>query len=361
MTYVPAADRYERCPTAAAAGAGSSCPPSRSGSGTTSAAIGRSRRSARSSAARSTSGITHFDLANNYGPPYGSAEENFGRLLRRRLPALPRRARDLDQGRLRHVAGAVRRVGLAQVSAREPRPEPAADGARLRRHLLLAPLRPGHAARGDDGRARHGRAAGARRSTPASRRTRPSRHAEAARDPARARHAAPDPPAVVLDDQPLDRGRAARRARAGGRRLHRVLAARRRAAHRQVPRRDPGGLAREPRIAPLAGSARRGDARQGARAERDRGGSRPVAGPAGDRLGASRRARHLGADRRVAASSSSRRTWPRSTASASPTTSLPRSTVTRPRATSTSGSPPRTADRSAVGPGAAESEGAPPT
>jgi L-glyceraldehyde 3-phosphate reductase len=26
-------------------------------------------------------GITHFDLANNYGPPYGSAEENFGRLL----------------------------------------------------------------------------------------------------------------------------------------------------------------------------------------------------------------------------------------------------------------------------------------
>jgi L-glyceraldehyde 3-phosphate reductase len=27
-------------------------------------------------------GITHFDLANNYGPPYGSAEKNFGRLLR---------------------------------------------------------------------------------------------------------------------------------------------------------------------------------------------------------------------------------------------------------------------------------------
>ena len=26
-------------------------------------------------------GITHFDLANNYGPPYGSAEENFGRVM----------------------------------------------------------------------------------------------------------------------------------------------------------------------------------------------------------------------------------------------------------------------------------------
>ncbi|NLX77061.1 MAG: L-glyceraldehyde 3-phosphate reductase [Clostridiaceae bacterium] len=30
-------------------------------------------------------GITHFDLANNYGPPEGSAEENFGRILRKDL------------------------------------------------------------------------------------------------------------------------------------------------------------------------------------------------------------------------------------------------------------------------------------
>ena len=30
-------------------------------------------------------GVTHFDLANNYGPPYGSAEENFGRILRKDL------------------------------------------------------------------------------------------------------------------------------------------------------------------------------------------------------------------------------------------------------------------------------------
>jgi len=28
-------------------------------------------------------GITHFDLANNYGPPYGSAEENFGRIFQK--------------------------------------------------------------------------------------------------------------------------------------------------------------------------------------------------------------------------------------------------------------------------------------
>ncbi len=32
-------------------------------------------------------GITHFDLANNYGPPYGSAEENFGRMLAHDLGA----------------------------------------------------------------------------------------------------------------------------------------------------------------------------------------------------------------------------------------------------------------------------------
>jgi L-glyceraldehyde 3-phosphate reductase len=35
-------------------------------------------------------GVTHFDLANNYGPPYGSAELNFGRIMREDL----RRYRD---------------------------------------------------------------------------------------------------------------------------------------------------------------------------------------------------------------------------------------------------------------------------
>ena len=78
----------------------------------------------------------------------------------RRLRAVPRRARRLDEGGLRHVARPVRRMGLAQVPAREPRPEPRAAGPRVRRHLLLAPVRPGHAARGDDGRARQRGAAG---------------------------------------------------------------------------------------------------------------------------------------------------------------------------------------------------------
>jgi L-glyceraldehyde 3-phosphate reductase len=33
-------------------------------------------------------GVTHFDLANNYGPPYGSAEENFGQILRKDFSSL---------------------------------------------------------------------------------------------------------------------------------------------------------------------------------------------------------------------------------------------------------------------------------
>ena len=33
-------------------------------------------------------GITHFDIANNYGPPYGSAEENFGHVLHSDFAAL---------------------------------------------------------------------------------------------------------------------------------------------------------------------------------------------------------------------------------------------------------------------------------
>ncbi len=33
-------------------------------------------------------GVTHFDLANNYGPPYGSAEENFGEIMRKDFRSL---------------------------------------------------------------------------------------------------------------------------------------------------------------------------------------------------------------------------------------------------------------------------------
>ena len=53
-------------------------------------------------------GITHFDLANNYGPPYGSAEINFGRIFAEDLRPYRDELRDLDEGRLRHVGGPLR-------------------------------------------------------------------------------------------------------------------------------------------------------------------------------------------------------------------------------------------------------------
>ena len=91
----------------------------------------------------------------------------------------PRRAADLLQGRLGHVAGPVRPGRrLAQVHAREPGPEPPARRRGLLRHLLLAPLRPRHAARGDRGRAGHRRPPGqgaVRRASRPTRRARPSR------------------------------------------------------------------------------------------------------------------------------------------------------------------------------------------
>ena len=127
-------------------------------------------------------------------------------------------------------------------------------GPRLRRHLLLAPLRPGHAARGDDGRARHARCARARRSTSGI----SSYSAESTREAAAILRELGTPLLIhqpsLLDAQPLDRGGPARRARRARRRLHRLLAARAGHAHRPVPERHPGGLAREPRTSSLAPS-----------------------------------------------------------------------------------------------------------
>ena len=204
----------------------------------------RRRRAARPPArdrcaAPSTSGVTHFDLANNYGPPYGSAETQLRPHLRAGLQPLPRRADHLHQGRLRHVAGPLRQGGGSRKYLLASLDQSLApDGPGLRRHLLQPPLRPRHAARGDDGRARHRRPPGQgalRRHLLLLGR---QRTREAAADPAGAGHAAAHPPAVVLDAQPLGRGGPARRRSARtGVGLHRVLAARAGHAHRQVPRR----------------------------------------------------------------------------------------------------------------------------
>ena len=152
-------------------------------------------------------GITHFDLANNYGPPPGSAEINFGRILKKDLAA------DRDELIISTKAGyhmwagpygdwgsrkyllasldqSLKRMGLDYVDIfYHHRPDPdtpleetmgaldhavrSGQGA-LRRHLQLS-------AEGN-AQARGG-------------------------DPAQARHALPDPSAALQHARPLDRGR----------------------------------------------------------------------------------------------------------------------------------------------------------
>jgi L-glyceraldehyde 3-phosphate reductase len=82
MTYVPADDRYDRMLYRRSGGSGLKLPAISLGLWWN---FGHDRPfdTSRAIVRRAFDlGITHFDLANNYGPPYGSAEENFGRLLR---------------------------------------------------------------------------------------------------------------------------------------------------------------------------------------------------------------------------------------------------------------------------------------
>jgi L-glyceraldehyde 3-phosphate reductase len=87
MTYVPAADRYETMPYRRAGRSGLRLP---------AISLGlwhnfgddRPLETQRAIIRRAFDlGVTHFDLANNYGPPYGAAERNFGRILREDLAA----------------------------------------------------------------------------------------------------------------------------------------------------------------------------------------------------------------------------------------------------------------------------------
>ena len=85
MTYVPAADRYDRISYRRSGRSGLQLPAISLGLwqnfGTE-----RPLETSRAIVRRAFDlGITHFDLANNYGPPYGSAEESFGRLMEQDL------------------------------------------------------------------------------------------------------------------------------------------------------------------------------------------------------------------------------------------------------------------------------------
>ena len=207
-------------------------------------------------------GVTHFDLANNYGPPYGRAEENIGVYLRDDFADLrdelvisTKAGYDMWPGPYGQGGGSrkyvlssldqsLARLGLDYVdifySHRFDPETPVEETmqaldtavrsgrASVRRHLVVLPV--------EDPGGRH--------------------------DRPRAGHAAADPPAVVLDAEPVDREGTPRRARAAGDGLHRVLAAGPGAAHRPLPRRRARGLARcSQRQHASGGPPRRGNAR----------------------------------------------------------------------------------------------------
>jgi len=85
MTYIAAADRYESIPYRRCGRSGIQLPEVSLGLWHN-FGDGRPIDTQRAIIRRAFDlGVTHFDLANNYGPPYGSAEINFGRILREDL------------------------------------------------------------------------------------------------------------------------------------------------------------------------------------------------------------------------------------------------------------------------------------
>ena len=276
-------------------------------------------------------GVTHFDLANNYGPPYGSAETNFGRILREDFAPVPRRAGHLDQGRLRHVARPVRRAA-ARASTCSPR----LDQSLARMGLDYVDIFYSHRFDPDtpleetmgalDTAVRSGQGAVRRHLVVLG--------ASAPREAARILRELGTPllihqPSYSMLNRWIEDG-PARRARRGRRRR----ASRSRRSPRACSPTGTSTASRRTRARRTGGSldaehAHRREPRARPRAQRDRRRARPVARAAGARLGAARPARDLVADRRLAASRSSRTTSPRSTTSTSPTTSSPRSTRTR--------------------------------
>src|ERR1700678_3926439 len=85
MTYVAAGDRYSRLPYRRCGRSGRQLPEVSLGLWQN-FGDGKPIEDQRAILRRAFDlGVTHFDLANNYGPPYGSAEINFGRIMREDL------------------------------------------------------------------------------------------------------------------------------------------------------------------------------------------------------------------------------------------------------------------------------------
>ncbi len=86
-------------------------------------------------------GITHFDLANNYGPSCGSAEETFGMIMKKSF--MPYRDELFISTKAGHEmwAGPYGDWGVPKVFDEQPQPKPEANEFGLCRYLLYPSLR----------------------------------------------------------------------------------------------------------------------------------------------------------------------------------------------------------------------------
>ena len=178
-------------------------------------------------------GVTHFDLANNYGPPPGSAEENFGRMLRDDLRpyrdelVISTKAGYLmwpgpygEWGSRKYLLSSLdqslQRMGLEYVDIfYSHRPDPDTPFEETMGALESA--------------VRQGKALYVGLSNYSAEQT-----SQACDILDRLGMPLPDPPAEVFDVRALGRGRLAGRARRARHRLHSVFAARSGAAHRSL-------------------------------------------------------------------------------------------------------------------------------
>ena len=163
-------------------------------------------------------GITHFDLANNYGPDPRFCRRDLRARHAERPATLPRRDDHQHKSRLHHVGWPLRRLGFTQVSGRQPGSEPQTHGAGLCRYLLPSPPRPRDSARRNHACARSHRTKRASLVC-GDFQLQTGRSGEGDQDLTRTGHALPDPPTLLLHVQPLGRRRTARSTgqRGGGR------------------------------------------------------------------------------------------------------------------------------------------------
>ena len=273
MPYVPAEDRYDdQLPYRRSGRSGLKLPAVSLGLWHNFGDDDRSRRQRAIVRRAFDLGITHFDLANNYGPPPGSAEDELrhaagaatSRRYRDELVISTKAGYDMWPGPygewgsrkylLSSLDQSLQRMGLDYVDI-----------------FYSPPPRPRHAAGGDDGRARRRGASRARRCTSASPTTPAERTARGRRRSCASwASRCSSTSRRYSHAQPLDRGGPARRAGARGHRLHRVLAAGPGPAHRQYLGGMPGGLARRRGPLPDHGHAHAETLRHVRGAQRDR-------------------------------------------------------------------------------------------